>query len=351
MKKAALIFNENSLLLLLCLSYALGIYLFFYNPWFESLFLNHELEDLNNYPYLEFAQNFFKRNYYENIEHWWTESLLFPFLTRVFGASRSIFAFKIFASILTISFLPIIAIGYLKVSKNIFQSFALLALLTVVYGGAYDYQVVFPDSLLVIFLGLAAIQKNILSLFVFIFLAGLTHFSITFFSSISLVFLFYSSPVPLRASKYKYVLSIILSLMLSWLSIQLWLQFMNVPEHNGRLAWAANSGLGYFNERYIKNPLGFWLVPKYLLLLSFAGINLYFLYIKKLIFVSTSLISLLIAYFCQFFTIDGYRVFITVFCGPYIFLIVSFIQTLFTNKLRLFIKQPPLDLIRQQQSH
>ena len=332
MNKVALTPQDNSLLLLLCLSYAIGIYLFFYNPWFESLFLRHELQDLSHYPYLEFAQKFFKRNYYENPGQWWIESLLFPFLIKLYGASRSIIAFKIFASILTISFLPIITIGYLKISNNISQSFILLAFLTVFYGGLYDYQVAFPDSLLVIFLGLAALQKNIRPLFVFIFLAGLTHFSITFFCSVSFVILFYSAPIPLKAPRYKYALATILALILSWIVIQLWLSYMHTPGGYGRLAWASNSGLDYFIERYSKNPLNFWLTPKYLLLLSFAAINLYFLYMKKWIFVFAAFISLAIAYFCQFFTIDGYRVFITVFCGPYIFLLTSFIQTLFRKK-------------------
>jgi len=332
MNQKILIPNDNSLLILLCLSYGIGIYLFFYNPWFESLFLRHEIQDLNYYPYLEFAQRFFKRNYYENPGQWWIESLLFPFLIKLFGASRSIIAFKIFTSFLTISFLPVITIGYLKVSHNVLQSFTLLALLTVLYGGLYDYQVAFPDSLLVIFLGLAAIQKNIRPLFIFIFLAGLTHFSITVFCSISMLMLFYLSPNPLLTAKYKYPISIGLALILSWLAIKLWLGIMHAPEHHGRISWVANSGLDFFIERYNKNPMNFWLAPKYLLLTSFTGMNLYFLFLKKWIFVFASIISLSIAYICQFLTIDGYRVFITVFCGPYIFLLVSFIQSIFLRK-------------------
>lgn len=328
MHKSEAKFDIRQLILLILCSYWVGAYLFFHNPWFDSLFINLNSADFTQYPYLEFSQQIFHRRYYENPEHWWVESLLFPLSVKIIGASKSIIAFKIFSSLLTISFLPAITIGYLQVSRNIYASFLLLIFMSLFYGGLYDFQVDFPDSLLVIFLGLAAIQRKSFLIFVYILLAGLTHFSITLFSSLALSIMMLSRTNDQNTSTLNKVVAVFLGLLSAWLTIQLWLWLFNSPNHLGRFNWAINAGFIFFKDRYLSNPDVFWITPKLPLIVSSLALIIYFLVKRKFLVAFGGLCAIAISYVCHFFTVDGYRVFINVYCGPFIFLVTTFLNSI-----------------------
>jgi hypothetical protein len=217
--------------------------------------------------------------------------------------------------------LPALAGISYQTTKNYFLTVAFIVVFAFTFGWMNQYNVIFPDSLTILCLSIAAIISSPILVGTFIFIATLSHFSITLIATCTLIPLFYASiERKNNLLKIKYAL---LGLLMGRILLQLWFYLYDYKSSTVRIDWVKEKGLEYFFDLYEKGPLIFWLTPKTPLLLALAVAVLILAIKKQYFLIFCALIALLINYFVLFFTIDGFRIFITTFSPVYTYLIFT----------------------------
>jgi hypothetical protein len=192
-----------------------------------------------------------------------------------------------------------------------------------------NYELGFPDPLTIILLVLAvgATGKTV---FIFIFLATLSHFSTVALALLGYLILSVAS----RREKCKnYVLEkyAVYGIICGKLLLILWGYFFQY-HLNSRINFVYDKGIQYFWNRYLESPMGFWYTPSKVFLLVNLIIFIYFIFRNNLRVCLAQCILLSIAYFSLFVTVDGLRVFAVVIAPGYLFLLILFVNDIFKKK-------------------
>jgi len=302
-------------------SVLISLFLFFHNPFLANFFRPGS-EDW----YINFSVMIFHPN-----EAYWNESILLPLLAKLIGGARSLESYKILCSFITISIIPIATWCALVKFKNIPKTIVFLLILTTSFQYFYKYDLGHPDPLTILFLVIAPFQNKKYLLFTCIFMAGLSHFSITVIATFQFLTLLIAYFGINKTTFQKYAIPLMGGLFTARIFLEIWYLVFKYTSPNGRIEFIINHGLQFFEERYLVNPSNFWLIPGLIFLVSYSLFIVYFSLSKKYLFALTLVFNLAVTYLILFFTVDGFRIFATINAGSYIFLIVIFIANFNQN--------------------
>jgi len=311
--------------LLIFISLVIGLKLFFGYVELPASFQKNSVD-----WYLNFSKEIFHPTYALKGAYF-SESMLLPLLSNSLGAAKSMVAYKIFCSLLTISILPILSIFCIRYFSNIYQSTFLIFTVCISYSYLWDFNLGFPDPLTIVLLFMLSLEKNLKRVILWVSLAGLSHFSLALVSIVALLTMVIVSPSLDLKLRLNFAKHLVIGLIIGRLMLAIW--YLAFDYHPlGRLVWILNEGLESFMGRYQNDPIGFWLMPGVRFLSMYGALTIIFLFLRKWAFVLASLITLGFAYGALFVTVDGYRIFAVAIAAPYIWLIKEFILS-FTQLL------------------
>lgn len=307
-------------LLILC-SFAWGIHTFF---------LNSALLESFSEVWIKFYFDLSRTIFLPQTE-FYGESVLLPLLSLALGGTKHWLFYKIFCSFCALLILPTTAYFSIRYFKNGLCAWIFTVLFAFTFRYFWDiYYLGFPDPLTIICLAAVALQPYASVGFIFAFLSSTSHFSISLLGLGALSLLIITAPTLSKQVRTKAVFYTILGLVTGRLFLQIWFYLFDYRIQN-RFDWAMNFGISNFISRYQENVVGFWMTPQLPFLVLFAVICFWFLRQKKIIFVFLSVLSLLVAYGALFLTVDGLRVFSTVITAPYIFMIRTFVEDIYSK--------------------
>ena len=241
---------RGSNVIIIGLSCAISLLLFFKNPWqFTDLYRNsHDW-------YVDFSRVIFQPN-----SAYYAESILLPLIARITKISNSLLAYKYLCAVLTCLILPVFSWYSLKLLQNKVQAVIFILIFTFTFQYLEFYTLGFPDPLTILLLGTAALSRKPFLVFIFIFLAGLSHFSLALIGVIGIAMLFLFSPFIQKKLRMSLAIASIFGVLIARIFLALW-YFIFKYELATRLDFIFNKGLGFFVERYQSNIAGFWLTP------------------------------------------------------------------------------------------
>jgi hypothetical protein len=300
-------------------SIVLGAFLFFHNsPAFDWIAADYEP------VHIEYSQNIFHPSHMARVMYW-GESILLPIIAKLIGASKSKTAFFFLCSFIYLLIFPIFVFLALERLKSASKALLFISLLGVSYlmdgGGG-------PDSLIILLMGVAALSSSLTITFICIVLACLAHFSLTTVAVMGLIPLVYFSPLMKRSDALKVIATLITGLIIGRGLLELWFWKFDYLHSAARIQYVFDTGYKFFEARYLKDPIHFWLTPKIPFLLIFTVVVLYFGYLKRSLFCLAALISVILAYVALFFTVDGYRIFAVAISAAWIYMLLAFTQCL-----------------------
>lgn len=295
----------------------MGAFLFSLNPWMN--------DDLHSDSYVWFLE--FSRSIYQPQSAYYAESILLPLFAKMVGASRSLYAYKFFCGILTISILPVTAIFAQRYFQNVFKTLLFIILFGSTFQYLQYYILGFPDPLTILLLVLAVFQKRLITVFILLVLAMLSHFSMAALSVGGLAGLVYFSLIYSKHVSVKLLGVSIAAIIVGKVILLAWYSIFDY-QLVSRLDWVIGKGYPFFFERYASNIGGFWLTPGVSFLILYWLITIYFLTQKKYAFAISAILALSMSYMALFWTVDGLRVFAVVISAPFAYLLLSFIQSI-----------------------
>jgi len=299
------------------ISVALGIYLFFGNPWLSV--------DYYSESYGWFVE--FSRTIFQPQGAYYAESILLPLIGKLSGASKSIIFYKSLCALITILILPIL--GFLVQRR--FQSFYKALVFVIIFGMTYSYLkffiLGFPDPLTIILLLSTIFQRKIIYIFVLAVLALLSHFSMSIIAIAGLLAMVLACSDFLETTGRKFCGALLSAIIVSKFILLGWYWLFHYQLQT-RLSWATEKGYSFFYERYLNDVLGFWLTPGSLFLTAYFLMNAYFLVQRRFSLVAAAIFSLALSYLALFWTVDGLRVFAVIISAPYGYLLTGFIQSI-----------------------
>lgn len=312
-------------LFLLIFSFITSLFLFFSDPYLHLIFDG-------NTAYSDFSSNIFRPN-----TSYFAESILLPLLAKTLGAHSSLAAYKILCSVLTIFILPIVSVAAYKYYNNISTAVFYTLILAVAFPWFRMAGIGQPDPPTILFLLLSALQKNPKPLFVCLFLASLSHFSLVLFA-VPTLFLFIHATESLSAyQKKKLYKALLFSVLCGKLFLSLW-YFIFDYQLSTRLNWIIERGSEFFVDRYKTDPIGFWTTPNTFFLCLFSGLSIWFCFLRKFRFSFAMWSGLAAAYTANFITIDGYRITAVILAAPLAFSI----------REALLVYQRPVNIILEK---
>ena len=305
---------------IILVSTLISCYLFFLNPTL-SLAFDSSKENIEWYAVLS-------QTLFEPQSFYIAESILLPLIAKIIRANETTITFRILCSALTISILPIIASCYQARYKNIVKTLILIIILAFTFQYLSAFNLGFPDPLTLIFIAIAILTTSPTVTFSAIFLATLSHFSMTLVGIVLVIPMLFFYERSIQKNNRTTVKYLILGLIAGKLFLYLW-NFVFSYQLIDRTAWAVEHGLNSFIRRYTESPSAFWLMPGVLFLFFYSAITLFFLSLRKYIF-SLILVAVLgIAYVTCFFTVDGLRVFAVIILAAYLLLLDLFIEEIY----------------------
>lgn len=293
-------FSDISVFLI---SLGLGIFLFFQQSEIDLFFDG-------NTAYSDFSKNIYKEN-----TSYFAESILLPLIAKIFGASTSLHAYKIFCSFITILILPLLSIAAYKYFETQKSAFIFVFLIIFFFPWFRTPGLGQPDPLTIMFLMLGMLQKHSHKMFWCIFGASLSHFSLVLVSMPSILAFLIATSTLNRSQKVKFVKLALLALLLGKLFLSFW-NFIFSYQLGTRTDWILERWPWFFIDRYENDPLAFWLTPTLPFLFIFFAIGIYFLFIRKFALFFAQLLLLISIYVANFITIDGYRIVAVIISAP-----------------------------------
>ncbi|MCE7530177.1 hypothetical protein [Polynucleobacter sp. IMCC 29146] len=310
--------NERLNALVLFGSILISLFLFFHNPFLPNFFRPGS-EDW----YINFSVMIFHPN-----ESYWNESILLPLLAKLLGGARSLESYKILCSFITILIIPLVTWCALVKFKSIPKTLVFLLIFAVSFQYFSKYDLGYPDPLTILFLVTAPFQNRRYLLFSCIFMAALSHFSITLIAAFQFLALLATYYGINKVAIQKYIIPLMGGLFAARVFLEIWYFIFKYTSPYGRIEFIINHGLQFFEERYFANPSNFWLIPGLNFLLSYSLFIVYFSIRKKFLFVLALFFNLGLTYAILFFTVDGFRIFATINACSYVFLIMIFVTNL-----------------------
>jgi len=296
----------------------MGIFLFFQDPFLPNFFIKGSEDWYVNFSVMIFHPN----------EAYWNESILLPLIGKLLGASKSFEGYKVLCAVISIAILPILAIFILDYFKNILLALICLIVFSVSFRYFWSYDLGHPDPLTILLLSAIPFLKDRKLIFLFAFLASLSHFSMALIAIIELSILSYAFSRMRKGECWSEPIALLGGCIAGRLFLALWYLAFHYTSPMGRIEFILNSGILFFYTRYLENPLGFWLVPGIPFLLINLSIIFLFLSRKNYLLTTSILATLAISYAALFITVDGLRVFAVICCGPYLFLLSRTLDSL-----------------------
>jgi len=303
-------------------SFVAGTYLFFLNPALVESFGEQWL-----YAYLQFS-----REIYSPQTNYHAESVLFPWLSFLIGASKHWLFYKILCSFLTLLILPTTAYFAARYFVNSWRAWAFILLFVLTYRYLWrTYYLGYPDHVTIICLAAIALQRKPAVAFLLAILATVSHFSIALISIGGLILLIVSTPSMLKTLRLSFVFHLVAGLVVGRLLLALWFYRFKYDLQT-RFDWAIEFGMTGFIKRFEENISGFWLTPGLSFLVVYALIFAWMCFRQWFYFAFTMVLCLAFAYVSLFLTVDGLRVFAVVISAPYVFILRVTIEQLFETK-------------------
>ncbi len=315
-------------------SFIVGAFLFFHPVHPIAAYLTEPQRVYLADNYWTFADSIF-----EPQTVFWAESILMPLMAKLLGASSDLLAFQILNAALTLSILPIFC---LMLQRHVASNTA-VALGTVVFAVSFrylhDHILGSPDPLTIILIVMAAASRNT-SLALYVFLAGLSHFSLTLVAVLAMYPLLAMRSAS-SESLLKHAKPIVIGLVLSKMFLLSWYWFFDYQLFS-RWDFIMDKGLGHFWKLFADNPLGFLYTPGRVFGLVSVLLSAYLLFKRRYVVVLAYCFALVVTYAVVFITLDGLRIFSVVIVGAYFCFLVQWLNCLFPAKGELCRGTQPL---------
>jgi hypothetical protein len=306
---------------LLTLSLLLGAYQFFHPGHPIAQYLTSPQRVFLADNYWTFADSIFQPQ-----TVFWAESILMPLLAKLLGATSDLLAFQFLSVFLTLCILPVFC---LMLQQHVKNSLAVL-LGVVVFAATFrflpDHILGSPDPLTIILILLAAgLQKKAVTFY--IFLAGLSHFSLAVVAALAMLPLH----VLVRAkneSNFTQAKYLFAGLVLSKITLVGWYWVFDYQLFS-RLDSIIDKGFSYFWQLFIVNPIAFLYTPGRVFGLINLLILSYLLFKRSYAVVLGYCFALAVTYLTLFITLDGLRIFSVAIVGAYFNFLVCWLNCLF----------------------
>ena len=306
---------------LIVLSGFLGLFLFFQNPSI-SLLTTHA-NDVEWYAVL--SNELFRPN-----TSYIAESILLPFLAKLVGANVSSQGYRLLCVFTTLLILPVLTIVVAHVSRSLIKTFFFLLLFSISFRYLWAFQLGFPDPLTILLITIAAVSNHPRAIFVALFLAVLSHFSMTLLAGLTLI-IFHgvrADKSSKQTEQVEAIKSIVWALIIGRCTLSIW-YFLFEYKLIGRVSVAYLEGLGSFAIRYKSDVPKFWLTPGIAFLSLYFTMMLCFIFSKRIKLAVGAVVALSLAYGALFLTVDGLRVFAVVISGFYARLLLVSIDSVY----------------------
>ena len=308
--------------LLLTISILIGAYQFFHPVHPIAQYLTSPQRVFLADNYWTFADSIFQPQTLP-----WAESILMPLLAKLLGATSDLLAFQFLSVFLTLCILPVFC---LMLQQQVKSSLAVL-LGVVVFAMTFrflpDHILGSPDPLTIILILLAAgSQKKAVTLY--IFLAGLSHFSLAAVAAIAMLPL-HTLAMPSSESKLTKAKYLFAGLVLSKITLIAWYWMFDYHLFS-RWDFIIDKGLSHFWQLFIANPIAFLYTPGRVFGLISLLILSYLLFKRKYVAVLGYFFALAVTYLALFITLDGLRIFSVAIVGAYFNFLVFWLNCLVT---------------------
>jgi hypothetical protein len=262
----------------------------------------------------------------------WAESILLPLLARLLGATSDLLAFQFLSVFLTLSIMPVFCLMLQKSVRSKKGVVLGVVVFAVTFRYLYDHILGSPDPLTIILILTAAASRN-RTLSIYVFLAGLSHFSLTLVAVIAMYPLLAITSVS-GESFFKQAKPIFAGLVLSKLFLIGWYWIFDYQLFS-RWDFMMDKGLGHFWKLFADNPLAFLYTPGRIFGLVSVLISAYLLFKRRYAVVLTYCFAISVTYSALFITLDGLRVFSVVIVGAYFCFLEQWLNCLFPSKIEV----------------
>lgn len=256
----------------------------------------------------------------------WAESLLLPLIARLLGATSDLLAFQFLSVFLTLCIMPVFCLMLQKKVKTAKGVALGVVVFAVTFRYLYDHILGSPDPLTILLILLASASRN-RTLAAYVFLAGLSHFSLTLVAMLAMYPLFAITSAP-REPFLKQAKPIVMALVLSKIFLIGWYWLFDYQLFS-RLDFIMDKGLGHFWRLFADNPLAFLYTPGRIFGLVSVLVSAYLLFKRRYVVVLAYCFALAVTYAVLFITLDGLRIFSVVIVGAYFCFLVQWLNCLF----------------------
>ena len=306
---------------LLTLSLLLGAYQFFHPVHPIAQYLTSPQRVFLADNYWTFADSIFQPQTVP-----WAESILMPLLAKLLGATSDLLAFQFLSVFLTLCILPVFC---LMLSQHVKNSLAVLLgiiVFAVTFRFLPDHILGSPDPLTIILILLAAgSQKKAVTFY--IFLAGLSHFSLAVVAAFAMLPL-HTQAQPKNESNLTNAKYLFAGLVLCKITLIGWYWVFDYHLFS-RSDFIIDKGLGHFWQLFINNPIAFLYTPGRVFGLICVLIMGYLLFKRHYAAVLGYCFALAVTYLALFITLDGLRIFSVVIVGAFFNFLVCWLNCLF----------------------
>jgi len=284
--------------------------------------------------YVWLSNDLFKPNY-----SYIAESILLPLIGKIVGANASNENYRILCTFTTLLILPVLTFVVARTFRNVSKTLGFLFLFSISFRYLWKYELGFPDPLTILLITSAAVSSHPLAIFLLIFLASLSHFSMTLVAGTALIVLHFAERDRLadRALHIQAITSIVLGLIVGRSFLAIWYLLFEY-QLTTRISIVAEDGLKFFISRYENSTSAFWLTPGPPFLAIFSVMVVFFIFNKRYKLAVSLILALSLAYVSLFFTTDGLRVFAVVISGFYVRALMLFIDAIHPRCHQIFAR-------------
>lgn len=254
--------------------------------------------------------------------------MLSPLIGKLIGADSSYQSYKIFCAMLTISILPVLAITVLLSTGSLKASVFYAAAYFIGFGYLSSYTLGFPDPLTIVLLSAAALTRCKVRLFLLICMAGMSHFSLSFFSGLSLITIVLATQ---EKGSLKIAKTIATGLIFSKLALAAW-NLVFKYHLTTRIDWVKEKGLYFFIKQH-SDIIHFMLTPGYGFIAICATYIIILIFSGRLIIALAFVASIIIAYGATFITVDGPRIFYVAISAPFSLITLSVADIILSSNI------------------
>ena len=307
----------------------IGLFLFFRNA---TTTLYEAIAGNDVEWYAVFSQELFQSNY-----SYIAESILLPLIAKVVGANASGQSYRLLCGFIILLILPLLTLCVQHALRNLAKTLLFLLLFSCSFRYLWSYQLGFPDPLTILLITIAATANGPLFIFLAIFLAALSHFSMAAVAAAALIILHYArgQEHSFRSEPTQATLGIVLGLLAGRCFLAIWYFVFEYNLHS-RFAIVAENGVGFFFDLYKKSEQAFWFTPGIAFITIFLTMIGYWLCQKKYRLAVGLVLALCIAYLGMFFTTDGLRVFAVIVSGVYVRAIMLAVDAMYPTCHKIY---------------